>query len=95
MTPLEDLLGRVKTAVGVQDPERVALAARVAFDYALLQSQAMAGTIRPQELERELGIVEASARNLDEATRRAVSAEVMAWTQGLLAKALGVAISAG
>lgn len=95
MTPLEELVGRVKTAVGVQDPERVALAARVALDFALLQSQATAGSISQSQLAHELAIVEATARNLDEATRRAVSAEVMAWTQGMLAKALGVAIAAG
>ena len=94
MSPLDELVDRVKNASGINDPARLALAARVATDYAMLQSQALSGVIGRAALDHELGIVAATAANLDDTARQAVGAEIMAWTQGLLAKALGIALIA-
>jgi hypothetical protein len=87
---LAQLLERIKAKTGIQDPERLLLVTRVGFDYAALQARAMAG----ENVTEELAIVAATAANLDEHARGVIGTEFLAWTQGLLAKALGIAILA-
>lgn len=71
------------------DPAKAALAIRVSLDFAALQARAAGG----EDVTKELAIVEATARNLDEHARGVIGQQFMAWTQGMVAKALGVAIA--
>lgn len=91
MNPLEQLLDSVKKEV--KDPDRLALAVRVTADYALLQSQAASGAISQAQLDHELGIVAAIARNLDDVTRQKISNAAINWGFAILSKALGVPVA--
>lgn len=87
----KDLLEAIKSASGIKDPVVQALLVRVATDVTAVQARAAAG----ENVDREMMVVRATAGNLDEHARNVIGQQVLAWTQGLLAKALGVAIASG
>lgn len=89
MNDLRAMLERIKARVGANDPERLALAVRVAMDAAALQARALSG----EDVAGELAIVEATARNLDDLARQAIGAELLAFATNVLARALGVALA--
>jgi hypothetical protein len=88
---LRELVARIQARGGNDDPATLALVARVTIDATALQARAIAG----ENVESELAIVAATARNLDHSVRQVISAEVSAWTQGLLARALGIVVVGG
>lgn len=85
---IQQLLAKIATESGVTDPTRLALIARVSTDYLNLMSQKLAGV----DVEGELAIVEASARNLDRAQRKVIGDNMHAWllqaTSNILIKLL-------
>lgn len=83
-----EVLEAIQKGAGYKDPEQIALVARVMTDATALQARSMAG----EDVEAEMAIVAATAANLDEHLRGVVGQWYLQWTQGLLAKALGVAI---
>lgn len=88
MNPRE-ILEKLQQDAGYTDPAQIMLVARVLTDTVALQGRALAG----ENVDSELAIVKATAANLDEHLRGVVGQWYFAWTQDLLAKALGVAIT--
>jgi hypothetical protein len=90
VTPLKDRLERIKSDLGVNDPERVALVARITLRAAGLHALALAGN----DVSEEMVHLEAQAANLDENARHVVGKHLMGLATDILSKALGVAIVA-
>lgn len=85
---LQQLLERIRQQSGLTDPDRVTLLARVSTDAAWLHSRALAG----EDVTAEMAILKATAANLDEHARGVVGTQLLAFVQGLISRALGVAI---
>lgn len=85
----KEILEQIQRDAGYTDPEQILLVARILTDTTALQARSLAG----EDVSEELAIVQASAANLDEHLRGVVGQAWLAWTQTLLAKALGVAIT--
>lgn len=88
MSPhLQDLLDRIKSDSGIQDPDRIALLTRVTMDAATLQARAAAGI----DVSKEMLVLQATAANLDEKARQVITTNFTLWLSNLLGAALGVA----
>lgn len=91
MNDLKARLEAIKAEAGLQNPERIALLARITLDAAALQARAAAG----EDVSGELLHVAAQAANLDETARQIVGKHLMGLATDVLSKALGVAVVAG
>lgn len=63
---LTKLAGEIVTRSRITDPEQIALVSRTTIDYAALSARAMSG----EDVSEEIAIAEATAMNLDRATRK-------------------------
>lgn len=75
---IEELIERIKADSGLTSPEDLALVARVAARAIELGGRAAAG----EDVSEELAIVKATALNLSERAKVAISTNVLAFIQG-------------
>jgi hypothetical protein len=85
---LNERIERIKTDIGIDDPARAALVARITVRAAGLQARGLSG----EDVAAELAHVAAQAANLDEHARHTVGKHLLGLATDILSKALGVAL---
>jgi len=75
VNPFEQMAERIKTNLGVTDPEKIEMISRVTVRYGELQSRALSG----EDVAQDLAVIEATALSLDSATRRAIGNEIQSF----------------
>lgn len=87
---IKEFLEKVKADAGLDDPDVIALLTRVTIAAGQIQTRALMG----QDVTADMRHLEAIAANLDERARQVLTVNFATWIQNLLAKALGVALTA-